>query len=188
MSNYDVVDNFLPDDEFNQLSSFMLGSAFPWYHSDNVAEEGNDEAKVSYNHYFTHNLVLPAPVDTPDGTPPQVSHLHEPIWYDHFDQRFPDVDIIRMKVNCFPATDKVYEHITHTDYDFPHKGALLCLNTCNGYTRIGDDKIPSIANRMIYFDTSAPHCSTTTSDQPMRCNIVINYKQRTSNPLSLICP
>ena len=104
-----------------------------------------------------------------------VSYLHEPIWK-YFQKGFPNIDIIRMKVNCFPATSQVYEHLTHTDYDYPHKGALLCLNTCNGYTKMEDGtKIESVANRMIFFDTSKPHSSTTCSDQPKRCNIVINY-------------
>ena len=165
---FQVLDDWLPRDEFKQLSGFILGVNFPWYHENNVAIPNTEESDVTYNHYFTHNLVLP----------PNVSHLHEPIWNDHFRKRFTDIDILRMKVNCFPATSQVYDHLTHTDFEEPHKGALLCLNTCNGYTKIGNETVPSIANRMIFFDTSKPHSSTTCSDQPMRCNIVINYKTR----------
>jgi len=163
-----VIDDFLPHDEFKQLSEFILSPNFPWYHQVSVALKDNAESDLTCNHYFTHNLVYP-------GEPPQISHLHEPIWNDHFHVRFGDIDIIRMKVNAFPATTKVYEHHTHTDFDFPHKGALLCLNTCDGYTQVGDTTIPSVANRMIFFDTSKPHNSTSCTDQPLRANIVINY-------------
>ena len=163
---FQVHDDWLPIDEFKQLSGFILGPYFPWYHENNVALPNTNEDDVTYNHYFTHNLVLES----------KVSHLHEPIWKDHFQKRFMDINIIRMKVNCFPATSQVYDHLTHADYDYPHKGALLCLNTCNGYTKMEDGtKIESVANRMIFYDTSKPHNSTTCSDQPKRCNIVINY-------------
>ena len=166
---FQVHDDWLPIDEFNELADFILGWNFPWFHQKNVALPNTNEDDVTHNHYFTHNLVLT------DQDEDMVSYLHEPIWK-YFQKGFPNIDIIRMKVNCFPATSQVYEHLSHTDYDYPHKGALLCLNTCNGYTKMEDGtKIESVANRMIFFDTSKPHSSTTCSDQPKRCNIVINY-------------
>ena len=168
---FQVHDDWLPIDEFNELSDFILGWNFPWFHQRNVALPDTNEEDVTYNSYFTHNLILT------DQDEDMVSYLHEPIWK-YFQERFPDIYIIRMKVNCFPATSQVYEHLTHTDYDYPHKGALLCLNTCNGYTKMEDGtKVESVANRMIFFDTSKPHNSTTCSDQPKRCNIVINYNE-----------
>lgn len=174
----DVVDNFLPDDEFKQLSEFLMSPNFPLYYAPHVAYENVPEASPHYNYYFTHNFLLNQ----------QPSSYFEPIWRDHFAHRFPpDIDIIRMRMNAFPSTEKVYEHKSHTDYDFPHTGALLCLNTCNGYTRVGDETVPSVANRMIIFDTSQYHNSTTCSDQPMRCNIIINYKLIKAPPLNLIC-
>ena len=166
---FQVHDDWLPTDEFNQLADFILGWNFPWFHQKNVALPNTNEDDVTYNSYFTHNLILT------DQDEDMVSYLHEPIWK-YFQKRFMDIDIIRMKVNCFPATSQVYEHLSHIDYDYPHKGALLCLNTCNGYTKMEDGtRIESVANRMIFFDTSKPHSSTTCSDQPKRCNIVINY-------------
>ena len=173
----EVIDNYLPQQEFDQLSSFLLGSNFPLYYAPHVAYEGVDENSVHYNYYFTHNFLLNN----------QSSSYFEPIWRDHFAHRFPKINIIRMRMNAFPSTEKVYEHKIHTDYDYPHTGALLCLNTCNGYTRVGDETIPSIANRMIIFDTSLPHNSTTCSDQPIRSNIIINYTHIKTPPIDLIC-
>ena len=175
---YEVVDNYLPDNEFEQLSGFLLGSEFPLYYASNVAIGGVEEEKPQCNYYFTHNFFL-------NG---QQSTYGPNIWRDHFQTRFGPIEMIRFKMNVFPSTDQVYEHAEHTDYDYPHSGALLCLNTCNGYTKIGEEKIPSVANRMIFFDTSAPHQSTTCSDQTVRANIVINYKKISVPPLELICP
>ena len=175
---YEVVDNYLPDDEFKQLSGFLMGSNFPVYYADNVAIGGVEEKNPQCNYYFTHNFVL-------NGE----SSTYAPnIWRDHFQSRFGPIELIRFKMNVFPSTSQVYEHAEHTDFDYPHSGALLCLNTCNGYTKIGEEKIPSVANRMIFFDTSAPHQSTTCSDQPVRANIVINYKKVSTPPMHLICP
>lgn len=175
---YEVVDNYLPDNEFEQLSGFLLGSEFPLYYAPNVAIGGVEEEKPQCNYYFTHNFYLEGKSSTYGPN----------IWRDHFQSRFGQIDMIRFKMNVFPSTDQVYEHAEHTDFDYPHSGALLCLNTCNGYTKIGEEKIPSIANRMIFFDTSAPHQSTTCSDQTVRANIVINYRKISVPPLELICP
>ncbi len=81
----------------------------------------------------------------------------------------------RVKVNLYPRTENLIHHQDHVDYDFPHKAALLSLNTCNGMTVIGDQEIPSVANRMILFDPQVPHHSTNCTDEPFRANININY-------------
>ena len=44
---YEVVDNYLPDDEFKQLSGFLMGSNFPVYYADNVAIGGVEEKNLS---------------------------------------------------------------------------------------------------------------------------------------------
>ena len=71
----------------------------------------------------------------------------------------------------------------HTDYPFPHKSAILYINTCEGYTKLKDrTKISSIANRLLIFDSSEDHCSTTTTDVPARFNININYIMPPKHP------
>ena len=66
----------------------------------------------------------------------------------------------------------------HKDYSFSHSGAILSLNTCDGYTKLKDGtKIDSVANRVLLFDASEEHCSTTTTNVSARINININYIQ-----------
>ena len=58
--------------------------------------------------------------------------------------------LLRIKANFFPNTETLREHSMHVDYDFSHSGALLSLNTCDGYTKLKDGtKINSIANRVL---------------------------------------
>jgi len=68
------------------------------------------------------------------------------------------------------------EHGQHVDYDFPSHAAIYSLNTCNGFTRLQDGtKVDSIANRLLIFDGSEVHNSSTTTDQKGRYNINFNY-------------
>ena len=84
--------------------------------------------------------------------------------------------MIRIKINAYPHTNEVKEHIEHFDYPFSHKGALFSLNTCDGYTKFNDGtKVESVANRIIFFDASKNHQSTTTSNAKLRYNINFNF-------------
>ena len=84
--------------------------------------------------------------------------------------------LIRIKANLYPKTDKIIEHDFHADFDFSHKSGLYSLNTNNGFTIMEDEeKIESVANRMIIFDASKLHKSTTCTDENFRANIVFNY-------------
>jgi len=49
------------------------------------------------------------------------------------------------------------------------------LNTNDGYTIIGDEKVESIENRLLRFDATKMHHSTTCTDQQYRANINFNY-------------
>ena len=52
-----------------------------------------------------------------------------------------DPKVVRAKANLYLNQGLgVKEHASHTDYPFEHKGAYS-LNTCDGYTKIGDEKI-----------------------------------------------
>ena len=84
--------------------------------------------------------------------------------------------LMRIKCNLYPNQGEVHEHEPHVDFEFPHKAAILYINTCDGYTKLADDtKIDSVANRILLFDASIPHVSTTTSNQTARFNINFNY-------------
>ena len=84
--------------------------------------------------------------------------------------------LIRIKVNSYTREDKLIEHDLHTDYDYSNNGAVFSINTCDGYTKFEDgSKVESVANRLVLFDASKPHCSTNTTNQLRRVNINFNY-------------
>ena len=166
---YEVIDNFLDKEYFDRLVTlFNVGddgdSSMPWYFQRKVETENSNIAENNL-FYMTHLLY--------DKCRP-VSSV-----YDHV---IPILDqlkvksVIRIKANLFPNTEILHEHLMHSDYPFSHSGAILYLNTCDGYTKFEDGtKINSVANRMMFFDPGEEHCSTTTTNVPARYNININY-------------
>ena len=70
------------------------------------------------------------------------------------------------------------EHKPHKDNAQARRwrGAIYCLNTCDGYTGFSDGtKIDSVENRLILFDSTQDHFSTSTSNAQARININVNY-------------
>ena len=99
---------------------------------------------------------------------------------DKFVPRFKQVanfrNLIRIKINAYPYTNIVKEHKDHIDSDFKHTGAVFSLNTCDGFTKFSDGtKFESVANRIVFFDASKYHQSTTTSNAKLRYNINFNF-------------
>ena len=86
---------------------------------------------------------------------------------------------MRVKGNWFPPTSVAYDHIPHKDYAEELgeiKGAILSLNTCDGWTRLEDKtKVDSVANRLLLFNSSELHNSSTTTNPKGRFNINFNY-------------
>ena len=86
--------------------------------------------------------------------------------------------LTRIKVNFYPHTSVVNEHKPHKDNAQARRwrGAIYCLNTCDGYTGFSDGtKIDSVENRLILFDSTQDHFSTSTSNAQARININVNY-------------
>ena len=157
---YEVVDNFLDQNYFKKLQDKMLTTSFAWYISQSVTHNSkNDE------YYFVHMYFDRYRVNSPE-----IKDL------------FPIINklnikaLIRIKANLYASTPEIYEHELHVDYPFSHKAALFSINTNNGYTYFEDGtKIESVENRMLLFDASKKHGSSTCTNQHYRCNIVFNY-------------
>ena len=87
----------------------------------------------------------------------------------------------RIKANLYPQSQRRIYHGWHTDYDPPHQGCIFYLNTNNGYTIFKNKKVKSVENRLLLFDPSILHRSTTCTDAPSRININFNYGVDSSN-------
>ena len=157
---YEIIDNFLPAEEFIKIKNLMLSSDFPWYYNNSVSHE---HAQDSF--YFTHKFF-----DNYCVTSNKFELLY-PIF-----KKLNLKSIIRAKGNFYPKTLEIEEHGKHVDYKFSHNGFILYINTNNGFTRLKDgSKIESYENRGLLFDASIEHNSSTCTDQNGRININFNY-------------
>jgi hypothetical protein len=161
--SYKIIDNALPDEEFFKIKSFILNPDFPWNLTPMVT---NDEENLPTNasYYFTHEFW------SGFNTEPQ-AQVFAPLL-----NIMECNAIMRIKGNLYPSTEIIIHHDNHIDYEFPHKGAIFYLNTNNGLTILEDKiNIESIENRLLLFDPSKPHRSTTCTDDKCRVNINFNF-------------
>ena len=156
-----VIDNYLKQEDFEHIRDWAFGDQIDWRYSPSVADD--DDIGLGYFHH-----VLYAEQE------PKSKWLHKGM-ASHLIQEAKIELLIRIKVNLYTATETIKYHKPHKDYDFPHKAAVYCLNTCDGGTTIGKRRIDSVANRMILFDGSEDHFSSTCTDQPVRMNINLNW-------------
>ena len=176
MMKYEVIDNFLDKEYFDDLVVLFVEKeigegnfTMSWYYNSSVShvKEHKKWVKEDNIFYMTH-LLYSRNIPTSAN-------------YDHLIPLLEKLKVnclLRVKANLFPNTHKLHEHPMHIDYKFSHSGAILSLNTCDGYTKLKDGtKIDSIANRILLFDPSEEHCSTTTTNVSARFNININYIQ-----------
>ena len=167
-----VIDNFLHKNDFEMLVNNTInrndGHQIQFRVVSNVENFGAIEENWSW--YMINMLYLK---DTPQN------EICGKI-YEMFVPKFKELanfkTMIRIKINAYPYTNVVKEHKKHIDFDYFNIGAVFSLNTCDGYTKFADEtKVESVANRIVFFDASKKHQSTTTSNAKLRYNINFNF-------------
>ena len=160
---YEVIDNFLPKEEFEAIKNFMMAEDFPWF----------------FNNHCTDYLT---------ATSDQFYFYHM-IWQDRCprSQIFELIDkslvkkigakaLIRIKANLYPNLSKNDFNQMHQDFSYTHNGAIFSINTNNGGTKLEDGTfIESVENRILFFDPSTQHQPIYCTDEKRRINININY-------------
>ena len=165
---YEIIDNFLPQERFQIIKNTIIHADFPWYMSPFVAsqEEAYMMKKMcdSGSSYFTHMFYSGFRVSN------QCSIFSELL------RKLEVKSLIRIKANLYPSTEKRIHHAKHVDYDYKHRGAILYINTNDGLTVLEDGtEVESIQNRLLLFDPSKTHNSTTCTDDKCRVNVNFNF-------------
>jgi hypothetical protein len=160
----EIIDNFIPDDEFAKLQEVLLGSDFPWYYNPYIATTDKNE----HGFQFTHALFRD------NGE----SSNALPVVFPVLDRIEPKT-LYRAKLNLGGRTASPEQGGWHVDYN-PEQlkciTAVYYLNTNNGYTLFEDGtRVDSVANRLAFFDSSLSHTSVTQTDEKVRCVLNLNY-------------
>ena len=175
---YQIIDDFLDYQDLKKIQDLIVFSQkIPFYLNSIVSAYGKSDKEYDpnveeqlWNWYGTHLLY------THDK--PQSSSWE--LIYNIFLPKLNKVEevksFMRAKINFYPNTGEIKEHGKHVDYYFSHKAGVYSLNTCDGFTRMPNgDIVESVENRMVLFDASQHHNSSTTTNAKGRFNINFNW-------------
>ena len=158
---YEVIDNYLPREQFEAIRDMVMNPRFSWYYNSIVTcNEQKDK-----HFYFTHLFYIDYEVNSNSfkGLEPLIKKINPKA-------------LIRVKGNLYTNIGKREPDMPHTDYEFEHKGAIYYINTNNGPTILEDGtEIEAVENRILFFEPHKMHDSFYCTDQKVRVNININY-------------
>jgi hypothetical protein len=158
---YNVIDNFLPKDVFEEIQKVFMGPQIPWFYNNSVLTVGADEKYFQFTHTIFNNWKPDSQIM--DVIVPILSQVNPKAWF-------------RIKANLGTRTLSNEETGFHTDFEFPCTTAIFYLNTNNGYTVFEDGtKVESIANRFVEFNSELKHSGVTQTDTNTRVLINFNY-------------
>jgi len=180
-----IIDNALNDDDFFKLKSTILGNQFNWFYTDSVSFLNEDDPRYENgsgknltNYYFTHLFY----VHNDSNSLVEESQRYRTFISDWFDLVQPILNVInpkvliRVKGNLYPSTPKLIHHESHVDLAYENRGAIFYVNTNDGLTVLDDGtEVESIENRLLLFNPSLQHNSTTCTNAKCRVNINFNY-------------
>ncbi len=167
-----IIDNFLPEEEFESIRSLVMGLNFPWFYFPGTVTKDDGQ------YYMVHMFFQPEV-----GT--NSNHVH--IW-DNFMGKVGAVQCKRVKANLtFPTLE--HEPTTyHIDYPDLNQYAKMTLKTAvffvttnNGYTEFKNGvRVPSVANRVCIFNSNLMHRGVTHTEGEHQ-RIVVNFNYYETN-------
>ena len=160
-----VIDEFIRKETFPQVQDIFLNDKdFYWSWSNVVDDNSCDEID---NHQFFHMFYY-------EHSPVSKSWSYIlPIL-----RKLDAKAIYSVKANCNVRTENIVRHGFHVDVptNYDSKTAILYINTNNGYTEFENgERVESVANRLVVFDSELKHTGTTCTDQQRRVVLNLNY-------------
>lgn len=155
----EIIDNYLPPNEFQPIKDLILGNNFPWFRQVGVAYGSDTDS------YFVHTLY--------DNHSPRSNYFGA--LYPLITKVDPKA-LIHYRAILYAGRETLIEHGKHSDYPFSHKSCIFYVNSNNGFTRLSDDTyVNSVENRALFFDGNKLHNSSNCTDQEYRFVLAINY-------------
>jgi len=156
----EVIDNFLPVDEFNFIKETLADVSFYWgFIPKSISGE-----KPQLVHLFCDSII--------GFTTPQAQQIMAPLV-----SKLRPSAVLKAKANLQWQRDTIIEDPLHVDFiGVQATTSILYMNTCNGYTHFEDgSKVHSVANRIVTFPTQTLHAGANCTDDISRVVINFNY-------------
>lgn len=183
-----VVENFLDDDKFDEMSKSILGAKFPWFYGDKVSLDPRDAESIKdplarETHGFHHVIF-----DRQWGVKSYCYDILNPL-FEKIGKTFgytQDHEIrirLGLKFQQQGFTEENY-NLPHVDYYYPHDSLIYYLHDTDGDTRIFNEwHVPNNADIL-----DLPNTFTTQSRVSPKANrlVLINGLQfhTASNPIA----
>ena len=167
----EVIDDFLTDYQFKQISNVILSDYFSWYWNEGVVSNYGD-VKNPGSYQFT-NMIFNIRYG---GVNSEYYSL-----FDVFQQKLGVKRLDRIKLNLNHKRIFHRKGGYHTDNNpsdpYQHtKTAVFYVNTNNGWTEFKKGgKVKSVANRIVIFDSNLEHTGVTCTDEKRRVIVNFNY-------------
>ena len=163
----EIVDEFLDQEIFDELQTFLMNNQIPWHYKDSIDYPGEKNG-FQFEHLFYNNI---APCSANFNIVIPTLNMIEPL------------SIIRIKANLLTKTPNIIENTLHCDMEIlPEQKqkqwttSILYINTNDGYTKFEDGtKVESVANRMVSFPAHLKHLGTSCTNEKTRVVINFNY-------------
>jgi hypothetical protein len=180
-----IVDDALPDREFQQLQSQILHEDFGWYYARRTYD--GEELPNPYLYGWVHAVVPPRSYQSPLlETFPEMFR----VMMNRLGE--PNTKMLRTRVIMNTTAPSPWLNGPHTDYRVPHQTALLYMNDADGDTVIYREQwsrdhsrdpseltvwetITPKANRLVIFDGLHLHTGTLPTKINRRVVINVNY-------------
>jgi hypothetical protein len=162
--NIEIIDNFFEKDFFDGFQNFVMGQEFKWSRTDHTTSTEDNIQSLTYVLYNDDKGKVP-----------------DELYYklrSAFASKINIHTFIRMKFNCYFATEDKQTFPYHVDQDCiaKFKTAVFYINTNNGGTKFKTGEfVESVANRIAIFDGDIEHATVTCTDQPARAVLNLNY-------------
>ena len=153
-----IIDNFLDEEEFKSIQSFMMGGKFRWFFWGSKVSDY--DSKYQFAHMFYQ---------------PEVGSNSEYLdMWTTFMNKVEAKKCMRIKANLTLKTSTHESTLYHVDYP-DMKTAIFYINTNNGYTEFENGvRVNSVSNRVCIFDSNLKHRGVTHTEGDQQ-RIVVNF-------------
>ncbi len=163
---YEIIDNFLSKEDHYRMKKDLENRNFQWYFSPKSGHP--EEQEELYNWQYFHTMYYHQ-----GGYKSRLFPIVQPLI-----TKLKPMILIRVKVNATMYDKKIIEYPIHVDTDIKCKTGIYIIDTSDGYTYFKDgQRIDSIANRFITFDSHHEHAGTNLTSAKRRIVVNINYMQ-----------
>tara|TARA_X000000368_G_C22908826_1_gene657607 strand:+ start:432 stop:923 length:492 start_codon:yes stop_codon:yes gene_type:complete len=160
-----VTEDFLQEEYYDHLNEIITSTQFPWMFQKRVANIEEDPEEDLNHYYFVHSLFFQNKIESP--------------LYDDFLYLFQSLNVQflhRARVLMFVNQGEQYIHDRHVDHTTNCKTALIYMNTNDGFTDFETgERVESVKNRLLLFDGSVPHSSSTPTNTKERLLLSVTY-------------